>query len=179
MPWLSGERSSPIAKDQDPLTPRSPQFGQYPPMRRLICIALLLPFLAGCTLLDQTTFAPSPEPKPPTVIVPPKAETRTPLIVIAASATPKDYAKPLREAVRAAEKLKRNIDYDVVGIASIPATPAGKAAASGTVVLEEAGSHAAKVMRAIMALSVPAARIHLGARSDSAITASEIRVYVR
>ena len=145
-------------------------------MRRLICIALLLPFLAGCTLLDQTTFAPSPEPKPPTVIVPPKAETRTPLIVIAASATPKDYAKPLREAVRAAEKLKRNIDYDVLGIASIPA---GKAPASGVVALEEAGSHAAEVMRAIMALSVPAARIHLGIRSDPAIPTSEIRVYVR
>ena len=144
-------------------------------MRRLICIALLS-FLAGCTLIDQTTFAPSPDPKPPTVIVPPKAETRTPLIVIAASATPKDYAKPLREAVRAAEKIKRNIDYDVVGIASIPA---GTAPASGAVAVEEAGSHAAEVMRAIMALRVPAARIHLGIRSDPAIPASEIRVYVR
>ena len=141
-------------------------------MRPLARLILLIPILTACTLIDQTMFAPSPEPKPPPAIVPPKVETRTPLIVIANSATPKDYAQSLREAVRAAERLKRNIDYDVVGIAPQAADPS-------TVALEEAGSHAAEVMRAIMAQGVPAARIHLGVRSDPAIGAGEVRVFVR
>lgn len=139
-------------------------------MRRLTCFVLLLPVLAGCTLVDQTTFAPSPEAKPPPVVVPPPVETRKPLIVIAASASPKDYTPSLREAVRAAQKLKRDIDYDVVGVAP---------AAGGFAAQQEAGSHAADVMRAIMAEGVPAARIHVGVQSDPAIAAGEVRVYVR
>ncbi len=165
-------------------------------MRRLPFFVLLLPVLAGCTLMDQTTFAPSPEPKPPPVIVPPPVETRTPLIVIAASATPKDYTKSLREAVRAAEKARHDIDYDVVGVApatapSVTAPPASPPSANNATAmpaqppvasaaaLDEAASHAAEVMRAIMAQGVPAARIHLAVRSDPAIKAGEIRVYVR
>ena len=153
-------------------------------MRRLICLALLFPILAGCTLLDQTTFAPSPEVRPAAPVVPPKIETRTPLIVIAASATPKEYAKSLREAVRAAEALKRDIDYDVVGVAPIGATAAATAGPAGSPVaapaaLQEAASHAAEVMRAIMGQGIPAARIHLAVRSDPAVKAGEIRVYVR
>ncbi len=143
-------------------------------MRRLTHLVLLVSVVAGCSLVDQTTFAPSPEPKPAPVIVPPTAELRKPLIVIASSATPKDYSKPLREAVRAAEKLKHDIDYDVVGIA-----PPAAGAAASLVSLEEAGSRAAEIMRAIMALGVPAARIHLGARSDPKITAGESHVFVR
>ena len=152
-------------------------------MRRIFRLAMLFPLLApvlgACTLIDQTTFAPSPEPKPPPVIVPPPVETRTPLIVIAASATPKEYAKPLRAAVTAAERARRGIDYDVVGIAPAAPSTAGQAAVASVVAQEEAGSHAAEVMRAIMALGVPAARIHLAVRPDPALTAGAIRVFVR
>jgi len=85
---------------------------------------------------------------------------------------------------RAAQARKRDIDYDVVGVAqAAPITPgqsaAGQTAVASVVAQEEAGSHAAEVMRAIMAQGVPAARIHLAVRSDPAITAGEIRVYVR
>ncbi len=153
-------------------------------MRRPIFFVLLFPLLAGCTLIDQTTFAPSPEPKPPPVIVPPPVETRAPLIVIAASATPKEYTPSLRTVVRAAQARKRDIEYDVAGIA--PATSgasgkgsSGQAAVASVVAQQEAGSHAAEVMRAIMAQGVPAARIHLAVRSDPTITAGEVRVYVR
>jgi hypothetical protein len=148
-------------------------------MSRLPYFVLLLPILGACTLIDQTTFAPSPEPKPVVAPEPPPIETRKPLIVIAATATPKDYAKSLRDAVRAAEKSRRDIDYDVVGVAPGTTDADGKPAAASVVAREEAGSHAAEVMRAIMALGVPAARIHLAARSDGAVTAGEIRVYVR
>jgi hypothetical protein len=148
-------------------------------MRRLARFVLLLPLLAGCTLIDQTTFAPSPETKPPPVIAPPPVETRTPLIVIAATATPKDYAKPLQAAVRAAQSRSRDIDYDVVGVAPAPPGTTGQPAVASVVAQEEAGSHAAEVMRAIMAQGIPAARIHLSVRSDPAISTGEIRVYVR
>ena len=145
-------------------------------MRRIVRLALIFPLLAGCTLIDQTTFAPSPEPKPPPVILPPNVETRAPLIVIAASATPKEYTKSLRDIVRAAQARKRDIDYDVVGIA--PVAP-GQTPVASIVAQQEAGSHAAEVMLAIMAQGVPAARIHLAVRPDPAIQAGEIRVYVR
>ena len=148
-------------------------------MRRIVRTVLLFPLLAGCTLIDQTTFAPAPEPKPPVVIARPAVETRTPLIVIAATATPKEYAKSLRGAVSAAEKARRGIDYDVVGIAPAVATAAGQTPAASVIAQEEAGSHAAEVMRAIMAVGVPAARVHLSVRSDPAITVGEIRMYVR
>lgn len=145
----------------------------------LLRFVLLLPLLAGCTLIDQNTFAPSPEPRPAVAIEPPPVETRTPLIVIAASATPNQYGKSLREAVRAAEKSKRDIDYDVAGVAPGTTNAAGNPVGASVVAREEAGSHAAEVMRAIMALGVPAARIHLATRSDGGITAGEIRIYVR
>ena len=148
-------------------------------MRRFIFSALLLPVLAGCTLIDQTTFAPSPEPKPAPVIVPPPVETRTPLIVIAASATPQEYAASLRNAVRAAQKRRRDIEYDVTGIAPAAPKASDPPPVTRVVALEEAGSHAAEIMRAIMAQGVPAARIQLAVRSDPTIQAGEIRVYVR
>jgi hypothetical protein len=62
-------------------------------MPRLLHFVLLLPVLGGCTLIDQNTFAPSPEPKPVVAAEPPPVETRKPLIVIAASATPNQYGK--------------------------------------------------------------------------------------
>jgi hypothetical protein len=123
--------------------------------------------------------------------VPPPVETRTPLLVIAGSATPKDYAKSLRDAVRAAEKARHDIVYDVVGVAPVPPVPPTTVPATATippapaqpaedaVALMAVGAHAAEVMRAIMALGVPAARISLSVRSDPAVTAQEIRVYVR
>lgn len=135
-------------------------------MHRLLPLVLLL---AGCTLVDQTTFAPSPEPAPAPVVAPPKIETRSPLLVIAGNATPNEYQKPLGDAVRAAERMKR-VDYDVIGVAPV---------AGGTVALDEAGAHAAEVMRVIMGQAVPAARIHLGVQQDPALTTGEVRVYVR
>jgi ABC-type glycerol-3-phosphate transport system substrate-binding protein len=145
-------------------------------MRRpfLSCAALLLLALAGCTLIDQTTFAPSPEattrPAPP----PPKMEARAPLIVISFASAPPDYADPLRQAVRAAQARKPDIIYDVVGVA--PARGDAVAQADGLLVSSD---NASAVMRALIADGVPAARIHLGARTEAGLTAREVRVYVR
>jgi hypothetical protein len=122
--------------------------------------------LAGCKLIDQTTFAPSPEAAT-TVAERPKADTRVALLTV-------DYAQPnpsfqdlLRYAVREAETRVPGVQYDVISM--LP--PKSDAAV--------AQQHAADVMRAIMAEGVPASRIHLGLRSEPAGGTQQVRVYVR
>jgi hypothetical protein len=122
--------------------------------------------LAGCTLIDQTTFAPSPEATT-AVVEPPKVDPRVALLTV-------DYAQPnpsfqdlLRYAVREAETRAPGVQYDVIAMLA----PKADAAA--------AQQHAADVMRAIMAQGVPATRIHLGLRSQAAGEPPQVRVYVR
>ena len=59
------------------------------------------------------------------------------------------------------------MQYDVVAVVKDTAE-----AAAGQ-------EHAIGVMRAIMRDRVPATRIHLGVRTDPALAASQVRVYVR
>jgi hypothetical protein len=126
-------------------------------------LAVLL--LAGCKLIDQTTFAPSPEAKAETV-APPKVDPRTPLIAINFADANPDYQGLLRFALHAAETRDPRVEYDVV--AMLPG--AGDPAAGQ--------KHALEVMRAMIAQGVPASRIHLGLRSALADGAPEVRVYV-
>ena len=123
--------------------------------------------LAGCTLIDQRTFAPSPEAEPIPVIpsAPVRYDPRTPLVTIDFAAPSPNYKNLLRLAVRAAESRDGAVQFDVVAVT--PSLDAG------------APPQAIEVMRTIMAEQVPAARVHLGMRSDRAVTAVQVRVYVR
>ena len=134
-------------------------------MRYAPILASLL--LASCTLIDQRTFAPSPEAEPIPVVpgAPVRYDPRTPLISIDFASPSPNYRDLLRLAVRAAESRNGTVQFDVVAV-----TPA----------LEDgAPPQAVEVMRAIVAERVPAARVHLGVRSDPAVTAVQVRVYVR
>jgi hypothetical protein len=122
--------------------------------------------LAGCKLIDQTTFAPSPEASPAKTESL-QADPRTPLLTIGYAAPDPNYQDVLRYAVRAAETRAPGVQYDV--IAMLP-PGADTAAAQG---------RAAEVMRDIMGQGVPANRIHLGLRTEQPGDAQEIRVYVR
>jgi hypothetical protein len=122
--------------------------------------------LAGCKLIDQTTFAPSPE-EPAARADAPKADPRTALITIGYATPDPNYQEILRYAVRAAETRAPGVQYDVVAT-----LPAGADQAAGQ-------QRAAEVMRDIMAQGVPASRIHLGLRTAPAGGAQEVRVYVR
>jgi hypothetical protein len=122
--------------------------------------------LAGCKLIDQTTFAPSPE-EPAARADAPKADPRTPLITIGYTTPDPNYQEILRYAVRAAETRVPGVQYDVLAT-----LPAGADSAAGQ-------QRAAEVMRDIMAQGVPASRIHLGLRTAPAGGAQEVRVYVR
>ena len=138
-------------------------------MTRLLPVAVALLSFTGCTLIDQRTFAPSPEakaqPAPPQAPV--VLDRRTALVTIDYTVPSPDYAELLHYAVRAAENRNADVQYDVVSVLTDTAE-----AAAGQ-------ERAACVMRAIMRDRVPASRIHLGLRTDPALAASQVRVYVR
>ncbi|MDR3529028.1 MAG: hypothetical protein P4L90_00525 [Rhodopila sp.] len=137
-------------------------------MTRLMPALLALLSFTGCTLIDQKTFAPSPEakaqpaPQPPVVIDP-----RTPLVTIDYTVPSPDYTELLHYAVRAAESRDANVQYDVISVLK------------DTSEVATSQERATGVMRAIMRDRVPATRIHLGLRTDPTLAASQVRVYVR
>ncbi len=137
-------------------------------MKRLAPVVLGLLTFTGCKLIDQTTFAPSPEAKAqPVAQAPVVLDTRVPLVTIDYSVASPDYGELLHDAVRAAEARDADVQYDVVSVMKD---------------ISEAGTgqeRAAGVMRAIMRDRVPESRIHLALRTDPGLAVSQIRVYVR
>jgi hypothetical protein len=136
---------------------------------RLAPVVLALLSFTGCTLIDQRTFAPSPEakaqPAPPQAPV--VLDARTPLVTIDYTIPAPDYGQLLHAAVRAAEARDADVQYDVVSVMKDTTEVAvGQERATG-------------VMRAIMRDRVPATRIHLAMRADPGLAASQVRVYVR
>ena len=131
--------------------------------RGLAAAALLL---SGCKLIDQTTFAPSPEAAPAAGQMA-KVDARTALLTINYTEPNPSYQDVLRYAVRTAETRAPGVQYDVIAI-----LPSGADAAA-------AQQRAAEVMRSIMDQGVSDSRIHLGLRSAPASSPQEIRVYVK
>ena len=129
--------------------------------------------LTGCKLIDQTTFAPAPEATPAQVTLP-RIDKRSPLVTIGYDQPNPQYQEMLGYAVHAAEARNAAVQYDVFAVVPAKGTPAQQVQAAGAAQQDALG-----VMKAIMALGVPAARIHLGVRSDPAIGANQVRVYVR
>lgn len=138
-------------------------------MTRFVSVVLALLSFTGCTLIDQRTFAPSPEakaqpsPAPPPVVL----DTRTALVTIDYTVPSPDYGELLHDAVRAAESRDVDVQYDVVAVMK------------DTSDVSVGQEHAIGVMRAIMRDRVAADRIHLAVRTDPLLTANQVRVYVR
>jgi hypothetical protein len=129
-----------------------------------VMLAVLL--LAGCKLIDQTTFAPSPEAKAQAVERP-RADPRTPLVTISFADPNPEYQGLLHYALHAAAERYPSLDYDV--IAMLP--PNADVGAQQ--------KHGLEVMRAMVTEGVAADRIHLGLRSAAAGADPEVRVYIR
>ncbi len=137
--------------------------------RRLSFLLVLLSF-SGCTLIDQKTFAPAPEAKaqPAPALPEIPVDPRTPLVTIDyPDDTAPDYSSLLHSAVHAAQSRYPEVQFDIIAVVTDPANAA------------PAQDHAAEVMRAIMRDRVPSSRLHLGLRTDPALSASQVRVYVR
>ncbi len=138
-------------------------------MTRLVPVVVAMLCFSGCSLIDQRTFAPSPEakaqpaPAQPSVVL----DSRTPLVTIDYTVPSPDYGDLLHAAVRAAESRDADVQYDVISMLQDASdVRLGQERATG-------------VMRAIMRDRVPASRIHLGLRTDPALASSQVRVYVR
>jgi hypothetical protein len=135
---------------------------------RLAPVVLALLTFSGCTLIDQTTFAPSPEAKAqPAPQAPVVLDARTPLITIDYTVASPEYGELLHDAVRAAEARDADVQYDVVSVMK------------DTSDISTGQQRATGVMRAIMRDQVPSTRIHLAVRTDPALAASQVRIYVR
>jgi len=131
-------------------------------------VVLALLSFTGCTLIDQRTFAPSPEAKAqPAPVKPVVLDARTALVTIDYTVPSPEYGELLHAAVRAAEARDADVQYDVVSVLRDTSDVAtGQERATG-------------VMRAIMRDRVPSTRIHLAVRTDPALAADQVRVYVR
>jgi hypothetical protein len=135
---------------------------------RFAPVVLALLTFSGCTLIDQTTFAPSPEAKAqPAPQAPVVLDARTPLITIDYTVASPEYGELLHDAVRAAEARDADVQYDVVSVMK------------DTSDISTGQQRATGVMRAIMRDQVPSTRIHLAVRTDPALAASQVRIYVR
>ena len=114
--------------------------------------------LAGCRLVDQTTFnadagKPPMEPPRPVAAAPPAA----PSALLRIPLTPEpDWAIPLRQAVSAARQRKATVEFDVYAAVPVLSTPADQVAE-----VQAAGEPAARVAQAIQNEGVPATRVHL------------------
>jgi len=138
--------------------------------RFLIGLAIAI-WLSGCKLIDQTTFAPDPEPAaaPAQAVgqaAAPRPANRAPLVAIRYDTEKPDFRELLAYAIRAAEQRRPGGDYDVVAAST----------ASGAV---QAGRDAASVMVAMKALGVAEGRMYLGARIEPGLTAREVRIFLR
>jgi ABC-type glycerol-3-phosphate transport system substrate-binding protein len=140
---------------------------------RLALPAALL--LAGCTLVDQRTFAPEPDlPAPTQVAGAALPERRDALVTIRFDTASPAYADALNEAIGAAEARQPNLEYDVV--AEVPQLQDPQAQ---TAQLAAGQENAADVMRTIMDRGIPDSRVRLFARVDPKLGVREVRVYVR
>lgn len=136
---------------------------------RIIVVPLLLA-LAGCKLIDQTTFAPDPEPDQVAITAGASAPS-LPASTLALISVRYDTPAPAFEdklafAIRAAEQRRPGGEYDVISVST-----AADAA--------QASRDAATIMEAMAKLGVAPARIHLGARIDPAQGVREVGVHLR
>lgn len=128
--------------------------------------------LTGCKLIDQRTFAPAPEAQRTQPALPP-TDQRTPLVTIGYDNPDPPYHEMLGYAVHAAEARDAAVQYDVFAVVPAKGSPAQQVQDAGAAQQDAVG-----VMKSIMALGVPATRIHLGVRADPAIAVNQVRVYV-
>jgi len=141
----------------------------------------LIPLVAlpGCTLIDQNTFnlaagaAPVIPPAPAAALAPVPPQGPPPLLTIVPGEAAQDA---VRRAVAAARSRKPDVVFDVVAMVPAGPAPDGRAADDQA---SASSAEAGAVARAITAQGVPPGRVRLFARPDAALTAREVRVYVR
>lgn len=138
-------------------------------------LLLVLGFvLAGCKLIDQTTFAPSPSRNPTLLPTPPRLDRRVALLSIDEGTPIASYRDLLHFAVQQARARDPRVQFDVTIAIPSGADPAAEAKS-----IAAGQPDAAVVMQQIAQAGISPADIRLRAGVDGAITRPQIRVYVR
>lgn len=135
---------------------------------RFLSLPLLLFALAGCKLIDQTTFSPELDQEQAATSAassPIRAVGQVALVTIRYDTPDPAFQDPLSFAIRAAEQRRPGGEYDVMGVST--AADASRTA-----------RESAAIMEAMVKLGVTATRIHLRARIDPAQKVREVRVHL-
>ncbi len=135
--------------------------------------------LDACALPDQRTFGaaayrPPVPPKPPAKPPLPPWPGPPPLAIIRFDNPHADYVTPLRKAIMAAEAVKPDAEFAVVGVAPATGSPDAQQAAA-----QAAADAAQAVMQAIERMGVPFERLLLATRTDPTTDEQLVEVYVR
>ena len=140
--------------------------------RSLPLLLALAALMAGCTLIDQTTFNPraglGPLPPPATRPGPVPA-----LITINFETPNPDYQAQLRQAVDDALTRKRNVAFDVVTVVPANGTPKQQVDAAVSI-----RADAREVARIISSEGVDDDRVHLLARAEAGAAGRQVQVFV-
>ncbi len=149
-------------------TPAAPPILRNSTLDAAAVLAALV-LVAGCTLIDQTTFDPNAGKKPvpvapvaPVVARPPPGP---PAFMTISFPRTGDLRAEVAEAVKQARARKPDVAFDVVEV--VGSQPG------------EVGEEAAEVARLIVAQGVPAGRVHLQAQPETGAVGRQVRVYVR
>ena len=137
----------------------------------MLLALLLVGGLGGCKLVDQTFFAPDPEPGEVQPVAAPAAAAvrpggRAAVLTIRYDTDNPAYRDALDQAVKAVEARRPGALFDIVG-------------ASDAAAAAQTGRDAASVLGTMRELGVAGNRLHLGARIEPAMTVREVRVYLR
>jgi hypothetical protein len=130
--------------------------------------------LAGCKLVDQSTFAPKPVGPSPEQLAATPDSAKTPLISIHFDPPSQPYDLLLRYAVAQAMLRKPNVAFEVVAVLPKIDTATAQLAA-----MDQGNKDTEAVVRALREQGIPPDRAILGAEIVPGATGREVRVYVR
>ena len=140
--------------------------------RTLPLLLVLTALVAGCTLVDQTTFNPRAGlgPLPPPVTGP----GPTPALITINFESPNPvYEAQLRQAVDEAVGRKPNVTFDVVTVVPAVGTPAQQVDAAVSI-----RADARDVARIISDQGVDDDRVHLLARAEAGAAGRQVQVFI-
>ena len=163
---------------------------------RLIILLCTLPLLAGCKLLDQTSFGDKPRaPAPDLLAAALRPGSQVPLITIqygpgSSAYTPiplpsanvpgqippmmnYTYDPQVKQAIQTAEVQRPNAAYEVVTV-----VPAADPPAQQVAIAQAGKTDALDLVNRMVDLGVNGDKITLAVRSDPGVKVRELRVYV-
>ena len=149
-----------------------------PPATRRACLAAAaiaaLIVLAGCKIIDQTTFGAKPVAPPPDFVAEAlKPGSKLPLMTVRFDGTPFNYDAQLKSVLELAQTRRPDAKYHVVTVVPASGDPEKDSRA-----IENGRYDVRRLEDAMTNDGIPGDDISTSARTEKGITAREIRIYV-